>query len=265
MRHLGFGLGLAAAAVCGCLPTAGEPAGGWVSRMRPLAPPAAPPDAVVLHTALLDRPFPDPYLDDALWAAAGQPLPAEVRALLAENGLRAGVVGGVVPGEFQKLLTSELSCVNPREMRFSAGKATVAAVNGPVDAAAFDVLADLGGEPRRVALDQARFGVSVAPRVGPDGRVTLACEPQAQHGDRREWLRPTEDGTGFAWHEETPVEKFPPLAFELTVGPTEYLVIGAFADRPGTLGDAAFRADANGRPRQRVLVLRAAPGAPAGR
>src|SRR5262245_36736775 len=65
------------------------------------------PDAVVLMTALIDRPGGDPYLTDGVWAAADAPLPHETAALLAENGLRVGVISGIPPTEFSALITSE--------------------------------------------------------------------------------------------------------------------------------------------------------------
>jgi hypothetical protein len=119
-------------------------------------------------------------------------------------------------------------------------------------------LADLAAERRTtVALKQARCGVLVRPEpLGPE-RVKLSCEPQIQYGERREWLRPNADGTGFVKAEEIPLARYPVLAFDAPLGPNEYLLIGWHADQPSTLGEALFAVRANGQPRQRVLVIRA--------
>src|SRR5437764_685220 len=68
---------------------------------------------------------------------------------------------------------------------------------------------------------------------------------------------PTADGTGFTLQGEVPVEKYPGLGFTAVLGPNDYLILGWPADRSQTLGEAMFAVEANGRPRQRVLVIRA--------
>ena len=89
------------------------------------------------------------------------------------------------------------------------------------------------------------------------GSVKIACEPQIQHGERRDRYRPTEDGTSFAKVEELPVEKFSKLAFETTLGTDDCLVIGWNAEQANTIGSVFFAVEADNRPRQRVLVIRA--------
>lgn len=237
---------------------------------RPAAPtvarslaPAASSDGLLIESLLLERPAGDPILDRDLWAAALWPGSPEARALLTENGLRAGVLAGAPPPGFQTLLDSEADTVNPLRMTFNVRKEAVIPTAGPVDRCAFAVLADLGGKPAGVELKQARCGVLVRPRRGADGRVRVWCEPQIQHGTRREWFRPNEDGTEFVKSDEVPLEKYPGLGFEVALGADDYLLIGWPADRPATLGSALFRVELEERPRQRVLVLRARPMTPA--
>ena len=252
-----------AAAGAGCLgPSAGDrPAAPTVARS--LAP-ALAQDGLLVDYILLERPVGDPLLDRDLWAAALPVGAPETRALLAENGLRAGLLTGSPPQQFQDLLDSEADTVDPRRLTFNARKETVIPTAGPVDPCRFELLADLAGKPKPVELKQARCGVFVRPQPAEGRRVRVWCEPQIQHGDRRQWLRPTEDGTRFAKIEEVPLEKYPAFGFDATLGPDDCLVIGWAADQPGTLGAALFGVEADGRPRQRVLVIRArlatAPG-----
>ncbi len=258
MRGVGLGLMVLACAAAGCLrsdrPTV-------PSIVRALTPPMQL-EGVILDSVLIEQPLGDQFVDRELWASA---LPAglpETRALLAENGLRVGILTGTVPQKFQTLLNSEGDTVNPQRMTFNLRKDAVLPTAGPIDTAKFAVQTDLAGKPKPFELKQVRCGVFVRPEGTSDGPVKVWCEPQIQHGTRQEWFRPNEDVTGFAKHEEVPLEKFTPLAFEATLGPDDYLLIGWSADEPTTLGSVMFAAEVDGRARQRVLVIRARQATP---
>jgi hypothetical protein len=259
MRVVGGVVGLCAlAAAAGCVFRPATPPGPPASQVVAKAlRPVLPAGTVVLQSVLLERPLGDRFLDGDLWEStvpAGRP---ETRALLAENGVRAGVLSGTLPQELQDLLDSEAETVAPGERTFNSRKESVVPTAGPTDPCQFSLLSDLAGEPHPVELKLARSGVLVRPRAVEGNRVAVHCEPQIQHGARRDQFRPTEDGTGFTKSEEVPLERFPRLAFEATVGPDDCLVIGWDARRPNTLGQALFAVEADNRPRQRVLVIRA--------
>jgi hypothetical protein len=261
MRRAGLGLVVlaCAATAAGCLFRADRPTVPDI--VRALAPPLQPEGAIV-DSVLIEQPLGDAFLDRELWAGVlpvGQP---ETRALFAENGLRAGVISGAGPQKFQALLESESDTVNPQRMTFQLRKEVVIPTAGPADPCRYFVLTDLAGQPRSVELKQARCGVLVRPQPVAEGRVRLWCEPQVQHGVRQEWFRPNEDGTRFTKGEEVPTEKYPVLGFEVLLEPDDYLLVGWSADEPQSLGEAAFAADAGGRPRQRVLVIRARHATP---
>jgi hypothetical protein len=212
---------------------------------------------VQVQSVLIEQPVGDPFLNRDLWAAGWPAAGGQTRALLAENGLRAAVLGGNLPPRFQALLDSEPDTVNPHGLTFATRKDAVIPTAGPIDRCEYEVRTGLGGKPERVELREARCGVLVRPEATPDGRVRVWCEPQVQHGERQEWLRPTADGTQFVVQGEVPLEKYPALGFDVALGPNDYLLIGWDADRDGTLGAAMFAVEAGGRPRQRVLVVRA--------
>jgi hypothetical protein len=239
----------------GCLPRSGGPAG--TTRVRSPGP-AAPAEGVSVQSVLIEQPVGDPFLNRDLWAAGWPATGPQARALLAENGLRAAVIGGNLPPRFQALLESEPDTVSPHRLTFATRKDAVLPTAGPIDWCEYEVLAGLAGKPERVELRQARCGVLVRPDPTPDGRVQVWCEPQVQHGDRQDRLRPTADGTQFVLQGEVPLEKYPSLGFDVALGPNDYLLIGWDAERGGTLGEAMFAVEAGGRPRQRVLVVRAA-------
>lgn len=228
---------------------------------RSLAP-VASSDGVVVDSVLLERPAGDPFLDRDLWASVLPVGSPETRALLAENGLRAGVLTGSVPTRFLTLLESQAETIDPQTRTFNVRKESVIPTAGPVDPCRYSVLTDLAGKPTPVELSQARCGVLIRPQPTTDARVRMYCEPRVQHGVSREWYRPSEDGTRFTRFEEVPLEMYPECGFEVTLAAADYLLIGWVADQPGTLGSALFGVEAEGRPRQRVLVVRARQMAP---
>ncbi|QJW97900.1 hypothetical protein [Frigoriglobus tundricola] len=230
--------------------------------------PAVPAEGMNLESVLLERPIGDRFLDRDLWAAALPVGGQEARVLLTENGLRAGVLTGNLPQQFQTLLESESEALNARRLTFAVRKDEVLPTTGPLEKCEFGLLTDIGpGDTRtRITLPQARCGVMVRPEAMADDRVRVACEPQIQYGDRQEFWRASADGTGWVKSEEVPLKTFPMLAFDVPLGRNEYLVIGWSADQPDTIGAALFGVSANGQARQRVLVIRARqlnPGAPA--
>lgn len=237
----------------GCFDRPARPSAESV--VRSLAP-VVPVEGVYLESVILERPLGDRFLDRDLWNAVAPVGAQEVRALLAENGLRAGILSGNPPPQFQKLLESETEALGGRGLTFAMRKDEVLPTSGPVPRCEFGLLADLAGARAPVSLRQARCGVLVRPEAA-DGKVRVYCEPQIQHGERRDTFRPSADGTGFVRAEELPLARYPLLGVEAKLGRNEYLVIGWAADHADTLGAALFAVEASGQPRQRVLVVRA--------
>ena len=248
------GVVCAAALAAGCLGKNAPPDGPV--RARSFGPTSPPAEGIYVEHVLIEQPVGDPFLNRDLWAAGPSAAPPSVTALLAENGLRAAVVGGNLPPKFQALLSSEPDTVNARRFVFGTTKETVIPTATSPDSVAIDLLTDLAGRREKTTFRHARGGVLVRPEATADRRIKVWCEPQIQHGEEREFLRPTADGTSFTKHVETPAEKFPNMGFEAVLGPNEFLVIGWVADESSNLGSALFGAETNGRPRQRVLVVR---------
>lgn len=223
---------------------------------RSLAP-VVPVEGIYLESVILERPLGDPFLDRDLWAEALPVGSQETRALLSENGLRAGILSGTLPQRFQALLESETEALGGRGLTFAMRKDEVLPTSGPNERCEFGLLADLAGKRAPVVLKQARGGVLVRPEPLGGGRVKVWCEPQIQHGEKRDLLRPSADGTGFVKFEEVPLARYLPLGFDAQLGRNEYLLIGWHADQADTLGAALFAVEAAGQPRQRVLVVRA--------
>ncbi len=246
-------LAVLGAALAGC--AGAEPARrtAWLS---PLQGPSGP-DAVHLHVALLERPIHDRYLNGELWALADeQAVGLEKRALLEENGFRIGQVGGLTPAGLHDLLAAERNHHRePRCVQTRAGKPTTLPL-GPPRAECRAEVRRPQGEPVRVELDRAECSLVVVPSLAANGRTRLRFTPCVRHGEATPQPRAAPDRSGILLQSEKPSEEFTDLSWEVELAPNEFVVIGARADRPGTLGRECFvRAD-EARPVQRLLVIR---------
>ena len=252
MRPPCFAVACALLAAAGCWPHA-------LNLRRPEKPPAAPaPQAAgfMLRTTLIDRPAGDEYLARGLWDSATQPLPHELAARLARNGVRVGVLSGVLPGEFATLIAAEGVLLDPMDRMCPPGEAKLVPVCGPVGSAAFDYWADVAGAGQLLRLAEVEGGLGVRPGFEA-GRVKLACEFQLQHGAKQAFLKPTEDGSQFTQRSQKSLERLSELDFAVTLNEGDYLLVGATESPAGTLGAVLFVDPEAARPRQRVLSVRA--------
>ncbi|WP_162666102.1 hypothetical protein [Gemmata massiliana] len=223
---------------------------------RSLAP-VQQAEGIQLESIILERPIGDRFLDRELWDSTLPVGSPEMQVLLSENGLRAGVLAGALPPRFQALLESDAEAIAGRGLTFANRKEEVLPTSGPNELSEFSVRTDFASKPAPVSFKQARGGILVRPEATSDRRVRITCEPQIQHGERQLYWGASEDGTGWVKREELPLKRYQPLAFDVPLGRSEYLVIGWRADQDDTLGAALFSVEANGQSRQRVLVIRA--------
>jgi hypothetical protein len=233
----------------GCFATDAEPR----TTRRPVVPPTS---GVILTTGLIELPPGDPYLTAGLWQDATDPLPHAASAVFARNGLRVGVLGGLKPPRFDALRAGEATFRDETHRTLPPGTAKVIPVNGPIERCELTHFADLTGPGTVLSLAAAECGLSVT--GGPaDGGVRLRVEPVVQHGAKELGLRLSADGGRLVRDDRRPREGFPALAFEVTLGAGEYLVVGTSADPGDTLGRVLFLDATEGRVRQRVLAVRA--------
>ncbi len=247
-------LGLLAGLLAGC--ASGKPvrSTSWLERWRPFHGPMGA-DVIHMVVALIERPLDDPFLNQELWTLIDeQAVALERKGVLNENGFRIGQIGGMTPAGLQTLLTSERSCVNPRRLLLHADKPT-SLVLGPIaPICRFQNQED--GEPALVCLEQAQYTFRVVPSVTKDGSTRLQFTPVIRHGEKSLTPQPAPDGSGFVLQEEQPTKTCSTLAWEVTLAPNQYLVVGACVDRTDTLGSQYFRRRDETVPVQRLLVIR---------
>jgi len=217
-----------------------------------------------VESVLFERPVGDALLNRDLWLADISGLSPTTRVLLEENGVRVAVLGGNLPAGFLKLLETGEGAVKPQGLTFGARTEAVLSTVGPIVNCEYEVLTSLSDERSIKNLQSAHGGFRIQPERMADGRVTVHCEPQIQHGEQRDRLQPGSDGSGFTLQTESQLERYPTLGFDVVLAPGEYLVIGwpAAMDRAesrprDTLGSTLFCVEAKGEVHQRVLVMRA--------
>ncbi len=215
----------------------------------------APTDEQILFdTRLIEQPVGESYLTRGLWAVGSDPLPHQLSALLAANGVRVGLVSGPPPAEFDKLVAGAGSAVAATLRSGLAGKPKLIPVNGPLDRCTADVTDALTADKRKVSLTAVECGVIATGTPEAGGRVTVRCQLLLRHGDKRPWWTATDDGS-FERTDERTKEGFPALVFEVSLTPNETLVVGPTAESEDTLGGVFFFTPDQAK--QRVLVLRA--------
>jgi hypothetical protein len=79
-----------------------------------------------------------------------------------------------------------------------------------------------------------------------------------EHGEQIPNYRPDDNLSGWVREVERPSKNFANLSWETTLGPNQYIVVGARFDQRQSLGFASFVQTDPSNPVQRLLVIRAA-------
>jgi hypothetical protein len=217
------------------------------------------PDVVRIDVAVIQRPAGDRYLNFALWEPADeQTVDFERKPALDDNGLRVGLIGGMVPADLLAMLTSDKSCAAPHRLQVRGGQPIPLALGNERAHCRYTLYQGERAVP--VQLDNAVCEFEVVPTPADDGRVTLRFTPQVKHGLARREPRAVRDRSGERrWDmvSEQPTETYENLSWEITVAPDEYVVVGTRLDRDDSLGRCFFLDTESARPTQRLLVIRA--------
>lgn len=260
---------LVLAAAPGCRPFETGPKG-----RSPLLPLVASAETIALEVFSAPSPVSDPQLD-ALWAQVDeQPLPAELRRKLAENGLRAGIVGPSVPDTLAELL-------NVTDRRIDAEERSLVPIQ-PEPGVTLTVMQPRSGERRDLVTSQTYDEIALLRRVDgralgktyykaegrfvlrtfheSDGRVRLELSPELHHGEFKN--RVTGSDGIMTWKQERQKEPFDELKLTATLAPGQMLLITCRPDRPGTVGHWFFTQTGGEKTVQKLYVLRAAQASP---
>jgi hypothetical protein len=243
-----FLIALVPAVFAGCLHVADRPA--WLDGF-PLLPHTADADVAAVEYVLVERTAGGDEVNRRVWDRIDeQVLPFETRTILEDSGLRVGVASESAPGPLRKMIDDPRTDRGHRGRTFALDKPAPLALGGLLPRAEFAVPAARGGSTT-FARGAASLGFDITVRDAGDGKVLIHFVPHARYRDPTRLL-PGEGGV-----REEAKETFPGAAFDVTLAPTEFLVIGTDWYWEGTFGHLAFTGEKDERGVQRLLVLRA--------
>jgi hypothetical protein len=261
MRRLRITIAVALAACLGCLGKPDSRTSNWLDRLRPFSGPSGP-DTVFAHVAVLERPAGDDFLDREIWASVDtQVIEAEAKAVLDDNGFRIGLIAGMMPERLDRLLLSKKACLGARHLETRAGNPLHLDQGPEWPSAEAELLQDGRVTPRSFERAQCALQMVVTPL--PDGRARLRFVPQVQHGEQKLWPHANYTGSAVVAQGGRPTELFDALAWEVSLWPNEYLIVGGRTAKRATLGGLFFLGADPTVSAQRLLVIRAGRRGPA--
>jgi hypothetical protein len=236
----------------------------------PLVPLELSNDAAEFEILFVRFPVGDPELNKTLWSDVDeQAVPAALRAELAANGLRAGLIGGHTPQVLAtKLAAAEDNstpttaaarleaepAVRRSRMQIHRGQPGNIVASGVYDRVPLLVREEgqLHGDDYRNA--QGEFVVEADPQA--DHRVKISLVPHWQFGEARQQI--VGDNGMFQIQSGKRKKTFGKLKFEATLAPDQMLLVTSLPDRKGSLGDYLFTDHVGGHVDQKLLVIRLA-------
>lgn len=250
-------LALTAAALTGCATDKPLASLSWLRRPQSFQP--ADSDAVQMEVALVEAPAGDRFVNTGLWTFVDEQIIApEKKDALESSGFRVGQAGVALPDGLRELIESERSCPSAHRIAMhSGGPGNLLELGPTLERCRFEL--PQGEQVALVELEKAQCCLLVTATLTEDGRTRLTFTPQVKHTARgRMPWRPKADLSGWMRQGQEAVESYPALAWEVTLAPGQYALVGARWDRPGSLGHASFIRIDEAAPVQRLLVIRTA-------
>jgi hypothetical protein len=258
---------------CALAPTAGcrfvEPTAKGRS---PLVPLASAAETLTLEIFSAPVPLGDPHLA-TLWQEADEnSFSPETRKALAQNGMRAGVVGPHVPDTLAEILKLTDERVQERNrvplgtepgivlrvLQPRPGHRHELIIHEPQEQVSVLRMVDGQLEGKTYSKVECQMALRVA--SDQEARVRLDLVPELHHGELKAHVT---GGDGmFQWKPERSKQIFYDLKLQTTLSAGQMLLITCAPDKPGSVGHAFF-SDASGeKPMQRLWVIRTAQAAP---
>ncbi len=216
-------------------------------------------DAVRLEISLLEFTPGDSYPNEKIWTLAdesGQNL--EQRAILEENGLRIGTLGGQIPSELHRVIHSTKINPEPRGVQMFLNQPKQLQLGANYSECTIDLVRE-GRITTREYL-RPNLMLEIIPEETGDNRIKLKVTPLVRHGEIEMEPRPVVHPSGYRHFEIVPRHTEDALGwmgFELQLGKGEYGIIGCGLGNPQSLGQLAFLNQQTQSPVQRMLLLRA--------
>ncbi len=152
---------------------------------------------------------------------------------------------------FQQLLLSKRCCA-AKDRAFPTGKAMPIPLGPVLRQSTYCVMQRK--EPSEITLEDARYCLDVTARFVAEG-TKLTFTPRVEHGAPRLPFQAAADHRAWEIRTDKSCEKYPELSWDVTLGPNQYVFIGARPERERSLGQSAFMQSAGAEPVQRLLVI----------
>ncbi len=237
---------------------------------NPLKPINGTSDTVRLDVRFVHAPYGDERLNTLLWQQADeQILGADTRKRLGSHGLRAGVIGGILPIELQRLLELDRAgtevtdeqvltefearpSVTQRQYSLRGGQRSEIQTGSVVEH--MNLLLPAEGTLQGRTLHQAQAVMNTSVRAEPHrGHARLSLLPELHYGPPT--TRYGHDAAGVLVLEPgREREAFPDLKIEVSLTPGQMLLVGCDPDLAGSLGDLMF-SKRKASPRQQTWLL----------
>ncbi|MDD4270719.1 MAG: hypothetical protein PHO07_05905 [Pirellulales bacterium] len=254
------------AAAIGCSPIRHQ------KESSPLSPARMSADSVILDVYFVRCPFGDPVVNEQLWPEVDeQQIPIETRRRLAQNGFRAGVVGGQIPLALSQLLqlkdqpaestatlTTNVADVGDQQGPMWSHKQLRAGKRSEiVTSEIYDQLAVLKREDGGVCgrtYEKAQGVVAIRALPAGDGRVRLELLPELHHGE----VRRSFSGSGGAWRVDLarPKCSLDEMAILADLAAGQMVLLTSLPNRPGSLGHHFLTTESSGKLEQKLLIIR---------
>ena len=259
---------IALLALCGCRVVEPRLAG-----KSPLIPLGTSADSIALEVFSAPAPTVEGELEELWQHVDEQPLPADLRKRLADNGFRAGLAGPNVPAALSKLLNATGKRVveeDKQNVPVDVDAGIILRVLHPQPGKRIDVtlphtkaemtlLERVEGEVRGKNYDKPECRLAL--RVFPEqaGRVRLELIPELHYGEFKSHVRGS-DGM-MMWTQDRPKKSFTDLKLEPVLSAGQMFVVTRQPDQPTSAGHHFFTNTSGDKPVQMIWIFRLARSA----
>ncbi len=258
----------------------------------PLGPAMLPNDSIALEKCTIRFDQADPALDEEIWSEIDEEcLPPALRARLAANGFRAGVIGPHLPAALEVVIRENATSTPTTTASEQPPPATEEL--GVLDATPVDLMREpkirrslwqtqpghpglivTAGERARIpqvavlmrdeegrvagrTYERVLGALSMKAMPERDGRVHLEVIPQFEHGEPRSRFVAADGMIKPDYRPETVL--FKELQIDAILAPGQTLILGTRADKPGSLGSHFFTERGSASTiEQKLLMVRVA-------
>lgn len=205
------------------------------------------PKRCYIRVAIVDRPFRDPAINDALWKVVDeQSIAPEVRKGLSANGLRVGRVIGDLPRELESILKEDRPSapkVVPSDMLLESGEQTLITTSPRVEQVSLLINRDdrVSGRDYKDASGYLRL----VPRHHGAHAVSVQLVPVIHHGPLQRTFPMMPTAAGLAPQELTirdaqQEEAIRELSIDMLLEEGQVAIIGCRPDNLRSLGTFLF-------------------------